>query len=101
MKIQIRIPSQFFERVTGWVRQHINAILFLLFACAMATAGLIFWRYGYQVTLQEPEVTGRSVAPKENELRALIQKMEKKEDSRDAIFEQVFSDPFIQPEKQQ
>lgn len=100
MKLQIRIPSGIFENGMTWVRRHINVILFLFFLCAMALAGFVFWRYGYRVTLQEPKVTVRAVAPKESELRALIEKTEEKERSIDTIFEQVFSDPFIQPEKQ-
>lgn len=99
MKLQAPAVSQLFGRGVVQIRRHVNILLLIFFMGAVALAGFIFWQYGYQVTLQEPEVTVRSVAPKENELRALIEKAEKRDVSRDAVFERVFSDPFIQPEK--
>lgn len=93
--------SQFFERGVAKVGRHVHALLFLFFMCALVFAGFIFWQYGYQVSLQEPEVTVRSVTPKENELRALIEKAKGRDDTRAAIAEKVFFDPFMKPEKAQ
>ena len=101
MKIQIQGVSQFFERRVVQAGRHIHALLFLFFICALVFAGFIFWQYGYRVSLQEPEVTVRSVTPKENELRALIEKAKGRDDARAAIAEKAFFDPFAQPEKTQ
>lgn len=99
MKIQIQVVSHIFERSIAQAARHVRILLFLFLMCAMAFAGFIFWQYGYMVSLQEPEVAVRSVTPKENELRALIEKAKARDDVRAAITEKVFFDPFIQPEK--
>lgn len=99
MKIQTQVVSHIFERSIAQVAQHVHVLLFLFLVCTITFAGFIFWQYGYMVSLQEPEVTVRSVTPKENELRALIEKAKARDDVREIITEKVFFDPFIQPEK--
>lgn len=101
MKIQLRISFQFLGNVASWARRHVNALLFFFFLCALALNGFIFWQYGYQAVLQEPEVVVRSVAPKESELRALIEKARSRDDSRSVIVERAFYDPFLRPEEVQ
>ncbi|OGD23335.1 hypothetical protein A2Z10_01425 [Candidatus Azambacteria bacterium RBG_16_47_10] len=101
MKIQTQSIFRFFEQGAAQMRRHIYVVLLLLFVAAMVLDGFIFWQYGYRVSLQEPEVTVRSVIPKEGELRTLIEKGKGRDASRDAIFEKVLYDPFIQPEKVQ
>lgn len=99
MKITIQPAIRSLERAAAQVSRHINALLFILFIVVMALAGFVFWRFGYAVSLKEPEVSVRSVVPKEDELRALIAKNEGKESLRGVILEKTIRDPFIQPEK--
>lgn len=87
--------------MAGFVRRRYGAVLFLLFLIFIVLWGVIFWSYGYVATYQKPVVSVKPLAVKEAELRRLVDDINKRKESRDAVLAKTFSNPFIKPPEAQ
>lgn len=87
--------------IAGFTKRHYDAALFLLFFISIILWGVVFWRYGYVVTYQKLAVSFKPLTVKEAELRRLVDDINKRKESRAAILEKTFSNPFIKPPEAQ
>ena len=98
MHLSLASVTKQLPRFFSFFSTHYRVTLFLLFLCALAGAGYVFWVHGYRVVVREPEVTVRPVLLKEEAAEGLVADAQRRKEVREAMQGKTFPDPFVKPE---
>lgn len=80
----------------SFFKAHYGFMLFVVFLASIALWGFVFWQYGYQVVIAEPQVSIRPLSVKSAELKEIINDMDARAVFESTVMQKTFPDPFVQ-----